>query len=317
MRALITGINGQDGIFLSKLLVSKGVSVLGIGTNPIPSPNLPKAVSYLQCDVRNTIFLRDICFDFLPDHIYNLAGISSVAQSFKEPQLTQEVNYLAVKNLLEIVELLGKSKEVKFYQSSSSEMFGESRLPIQNEESPLAPISPYAESKVLAHEACRQSRKNGLFVASGILYNHESIYRSTNFVSRRITSQVAKIATGEISSLIIGNLEAKRDWGFAGDYVDAIWLMMNQKRADEFVVATGKAHSVKELVDCALSEIYGSYTFEEIVKVDSELFRPKDISCLIGDSRKAQNELGWRATTTFEEMIKSMVRSDIEYLRKN
>jgi GDPmannose 4,6-dehydratase len=278
---------------------------------------LPDDVHYSRCDIRDVARVEKHCFDFLPDHFYNLAGISSVAQSFKDPDLAMEINYFAVQGLLEVIEGIATKKQIKFYQASSSEMFGDTNTDFQDERTPFAPVSPYAESKVMALEMCRKFRTKGLFVSSGILYNHESIYRPVDFVSRRITSQVAQIAEGRLRFLTLGNLEAQRDWGFAGDYVDAMWRMMNHQNADEFVIATGKVHSVRDLVECALLEIGAGSRFEELVKVDKDLFRPRDISCLVGNPQKAFDILGWKATTSFEEMIRTMVRADIEYLKAN
>jgi GDPmannose 4,6-dehydratase len=309
--ALITGVNGQDGILLSKLLIEKGYEVIGAGRQAFCSEHLHPRVRYQSVDVRDTNSLINILKTYRVDELYNLAGLSSVAFSYKEPELTFAINSTAVKNLLVAIADGGLFTHLRFYQASSSEMYGESARRNLCENDYFDPISPYAESKVEALAFCKEFQSRGFFVCSGILFNHESIYRPMKFVTRKVTSQVALLSRGELDHISIGNLDSVRDWGYAGDYVVAMWKMLQVQEAQEFVIATGVPHSVKDLISFALGEVGLEDQFESVVKVEKNLMRVKDVSGLTGDSGKAFELLNWSPTWTFEDTIRSMVRHDL------
>ena len=310
-RALITGINGQDGILLSDHLSKNGYEILGIGTQESKSSYLDPSVRYQKIDIRDIATFTSLVDAFTPDSIYNLASISSVARSFENPELTWEVNGYAVANILE--SLFGKAHHpnLKFFQASSSEMFGLAAVEPQDEEVVFHPVSPYAESKVFALESCRKYRKQSYFVASGIMYNHESIYRPKTFVTRKITSGVAAIKKGEQSTLQIGNMYAERDWGYAGDYVEAMALILHANEPDDFVISTGITHSVKDIVTIAFDEAGLGGRELEFLELDEGLLRPKEVNRLVGNSTKAYEKLGWKSQKTFEQLIREMVRYDL------
>lgn len=313
-RAYITGINGQDGIFLSKLLVGKGYEVAGCGSQYQPSTHLPVNVKYNQLDITRTFPLLDSVKSFNPTEIYNLASVSSVAHSFQKPVITRNVNFEAVINFLEKLEECGLLQQVKFFQASSSEMFGLAKVEPQDETVTFNPLSPYAHSKVDALEVCRRYRSQGVFISSGIMFNHESIYRPPNFVTRKITQGVAAIKQGKVKSLKIGNIHAERDWGYAGDFVEAMWAMLQVPVPDDFVVATGLSHSVKQLVSIAFDEV-GLYGKEfEYIELDPELLRPSEVNRLVGNPSKARRILGWESKKSFENLIREMVRYDLHNL---
>ena len=311
---LILGVNGQDGIMLSNILAAKDFFVFGVGKSAKPHPALNSKVRYRSIDIRDTKQL----LEFINKHeialVYNLAGISSVAYSFNNPSETFEVNTVAVKRLLE--GLKGNlQQDLRFYQASSSEMFGVTNTATQNESTDFNPVSPYAASKVQTHLLCRELRNQGAFVSAGILFNHESIYRPESFVTRKITSGLARVALGIQDKILLGNLTAERDWGFAGDYVDAMSLIMHHSRADEFVVATGKKHSIGDIVEVVIKSLGITKSSSEIVQLDMGLSRPQDVKCLVGNPSKSHIELGWRPRKSFEELISEMALHDF-YLQK-
>ncbi len=307
---LILGVNGQDGILLSNILASRDFFVFGIGKSAKPHPALNSKISYYSIDIRDTKDLLELINEGEITYIYNLAGISSVAYSFKNPSETFQVNTLAVKRLLEALEDK-LQKDVRFYQASSSEMFGITDTATQDESTAFNPVSPYAESKVETHLICREWRKQGAFVSAGILFNHESIYRPESFVTRKITSGLARVQLGIQDSISLGNLTAERDWGFAGDYVEAMSLMIHHSKADEFVVATGKKHSIGDIVEVVIESLGITKTSSEIVQLDPSLMRPQDVKCLVGNPSKSYIELGWSPKKSFKELISEMALHDL------
>jgi len=308
---LILGVNGQDGILLSNFLRSKGERLFGVGNQSNPSQHLPKEVKYYSYDIRNTEKITDLIKSQKINHVYNLASQSSVAQSFLEPETTFEINALAVRNLLMGIFHDEGNSNLRFFQASSSEMFGPTSTGMQSETTELNPKSPYAESKVEAHLLCNDFQSDGYKVYCGILFNHESIYRPTHFVTRKVTTAIARIKLGLQKELEIGNLEATRDWGSARDYVAAMHLILNSETPDDYVIATGKGHSVRDLISISLRHVDLEDSFEELVKVDTTLLRGGDVKKTIGDSRKIKNSLGWEATTSFSELIYEMIQHDL------
>jgi GDPmannose 4,6-dehydratase len=308
---LILGVNGQDGILLSNFLRTKGEQLFGVGNQSNPSQQLPKEVKYYSYDIRNTEKITDLIKSQKINHVYNLASQSSVAQSFLEPEITFEINALAVRNLLMGIFHDEGNSNLRLFQASSSEMFGPTSTGMQSEITELNPKSPYAESKVEAHLLCHDFRSHGYKVSCGILFNHESIYRPTHFVTRKVTTAIARIKLGLQKQLEIGNLEATRDWGSARDYVAAMHLILNSETPDDYVIATGKSHSVRDLISISLRHVDLEDSFEELVKVDTTLLRTGDIKKTIGDSRKLKNSLGWEATTSFSDLIYEMIQHDL------
>ena len=308
---LILGVNGQDGILLSQFLCSKGEQLIGVGNQSNPSQHLLKEVKYYSYDIRNTEKITDLIKSQRINHVYNLASQSSVAQSFLEPEITFEINALAVRNLLMGIFHDEGNSNLRFFQASSSEMFGPTSTGMQSETTELNPKSPYAESKVEAHLLCNDFQSDGYKVSCGILFNHESIYRPTHFVTRKVTTAIARIKLGLQKQLEIGNLEATRDWGSARDYVAAMHLILNSETPDDYVIATGKSHSVRDLISVSLRHVDLEDSFEELVKVDTTLLRTGDIKKTIGDSRKLKNSLGWEATTSFSDLIYEMIQHDL------
>ncbi len=319
--ALLLGISGQDGYFLAKLLLKNGYKVIGttrhIDTTSLELKSLDqKNLSIIYADIRDTEGILNLITLKKPDEVYNLTGVSSVAYSFEHNEETLEANAYAVIRLFESLAQMGLHK-IKFYQASSSEMFGKTTITPQSETTPLNPVSPYGVSKALAHHAANRFRKNeGLFIASGILYNHESPLRPTTFVTRKITNGAAKIKLGLSSELVLGNLDARRDWGFAGDYVEAMWKMLQAETPDDFVVATGETHSVLDFVTTAFNFAGLSGQEDKYVKTDSHLLRPTDIHQLMGDPSKTSKVLDWHRSVDFESLVKEMVASDFELLCK-
>ena len=308
---LILGINGQDGILLSNFLRAKGKRLFGVGNQSNPSQHLPGEVKYYSYDIRNTEKITDLIKSQKIDHVYNLASQSSVAQSFLEPEKTHEINALAVRNLLTSIFHDEGNSDLRFFQASSSEMFGPTSTGMQSETTELNPKSPYAESKVEAHLLCNDFQSDGYKVYCGILFNHESIYRPTHFVTRKVTTAIARIKLGLQKELEIGNLEATRDWGSARDYVAAMHLILNSETPDDYVIATGKSHSVRDLISVSLRHVDLEDSFEELVKVDTTLLRSGDIKMTIGDASKIKNALGWEATTSFSDLIYEMIQHDL------
>lgn len=317
-RALIFGITGQDGAYLAKFLVDKGYKVFG-GYRRASTRNfwrlhyidVKKDIELLPIDLLDQTSILQAIQKTEPDEIYNLAAQSYVGASFDEAIATGEITGLGVTRILDSIHLL--NPQIKFYQASTSEMYGNAPAP-QNELTPFAPASPYAAAKLYAHWVTKNYREGyHLFTASGILFNHESPIRGIEFVSKKISDGVARIKLGLIDKLHLGNLEAKRDWGFAGDYVEAMWLMLQHHTPDDFVVATGISHSVREFCQQAFAQ--AGLDYEKYVVSDPRLFRPVDINHLQGDSSKAQKILGWQPKTSFTDLVRMMVENDMEKYR--
>lgn len=321
-RALITGVLGQDGRYLAEYLHLLNYEIHGI-TKSLNSrafldlqSKVPNVVIH-QLDISNTDRVAELVRLIEPDEIYNLAGFSSVQKSWKFPEQAKLINEVAFSGILDCVKEIShkeKSKEIKIYQASSSELFGLSKISPQNEDTPYNPSSPYGFSKLAAHEAALEARiEHGLFVSTGILYNHESPYRSQEFVSRKISMAVARISRGEDVSLKLGDIQGRRDWGFAGDYVIAMWKMLQLEVPETFVISTGVSTSVRDLIDIAFHHI-GVEDWSRHVVHDSLENRPIDPVNLVGDSSKAKLTLGWNAQTPIEEVMRVMVDADIKLL---
>jgi GDPmannose 4,6-dehydratase len=316
-RAVITGITGQDGSYLADLLVEKGYEVVGI-VRRSSAPNLWRLEHLLDrielrpADLLDQLSLIRLIEDVRPHELYNLAAMSFVPASWDQPLLTGEFNSLGVTRVLEAIRQVDPS--IRLYQASSSEMFGKVREVPQNELTPFHPRSPYGVSKVYGHYITVNYRESyGLFACSGILFNHESPRRGHEFVTRKVTDGVARIKLGLADSLTLGNLDACRDWGFAGDYVRAMWLMLQQERPDDYVVASGVAHSVRDLVEAAFG--YVDLDWRKYVKTDPTLFRPAEVDHLIGDATKARTTLGWQPTVDFRGLVAMMTDADLARLR--
>jgi GDPmannose 4,6-dehydratase len=316
--ALITGITGQDGSYLAEFLLNKGYRVFGL-VRRSSSPNLARIahiinqITLLEGDLTDHSSLGIAIQTVQPDEVYNLAAQSFVATSWNQPTLTGDVTGLGSVRLLEAVRSM--CKDAKVYQASSSEMFGASEESPQNEETRFHPRSPYACAKVYAHHMAINYRESyGMFVYNGILFNHESPRRGIEFVTRKITDSVARIYYGLAKELKLGNIDAKRDWGYAGDYVKAMWLMLQQEKPDDFVIATGVAHSVREFAELAFKE--AGLNWEDYVVIDKRFQRPADVACLCGDASKAQLVLGWKPEVTFEQLVSMMVKADLEKIRE-
>ena len=322
-RALITGITGQDGRHLAEFLHGKGYEVFGL----VKGQNNPKAesirdefpfVQLVPGDLADFSSLVSALEMSQPDEVYNLGAISFVAMSFNQAELTGNITGLGVLRILEAIRLVGGARKnpIRFYQASSSEMFGKVRETPQTEMTPFHPRSPYGVAKVFAHDITVNYRESyGMFACSGILFNHEGPRRGLEFVTRKITNSVARIKLGLQSELVLGNLEAKRDWGFAGDYVEAMWMMLQQPTPDDFVVATGKAHSIEQLLDVAFNAAdLGDW--RQFVRQDQRFFRPAEVDLLIGDATKAKTKLGWQPKVDFTTLIQMMVANDLDYESK-
>jgi GDPmannose 4,6-dehydratase len=318
-RAFITGITGQDGQHLAEFLHAKGYEVFGMvkGQNnprmvnmrdefpyvePVPGdladlPSLVKALEYSQ-----------------PDEVYNLGAISFVALSFNQAELTANITGLGVLRMLEAIRMVGgaKNNTIRFYQASSSEMFGKVRETPQTERTPFHPRSPYGCAKVFGHDIVVNYRESyDMFACSGILFNHEGPRRGLEFVTRKVTNSVARIKLGLQQEIVLGNLDSKRDWGYAGDYVKAMWLMLQQDQPDDYVVATGKAYSIEDLVQLAFAEV-GIDDWQRYVRQDQKFFRPAEVDLLIGDPTKSREKLGWEPQVQFPELVKMMVANDLK-----
>lgn len=311
--ALITGISGQDGSYLSELLLDKGYKVCGVVRRSSVDKferiaHLMDKVTLLQADLLDPFSLISAIEEAQPDEVYNLAAQSFVPTSWKQPALTSEFTAIGVTKVLEAIRIV--NPKIKFYQASSSEMFGRVKEVPQTEETPFYPRSPYGVAKVYGHYITVNYRESyDLYAVSGILFNHESPRRGLEFVTRKITDAVARIKLGKARELALGNLEAKRDWGFAGDYVDAMWRMLQQTEPDDYVIATGETHTVRRLCEVAFSHV--GLNYEDFVIVDPRFIRPAEVDLLIGDYSKAKAKLGWKPKVTFEEMIAMMVDADI------
>ena len=322
-RALVTGITGQDGLYLSELLLSKGYEVYGL----IRGQNNPKAdlvrdvvpdVRLLTGDITDLASLIRALSVAQPDEVYNLGAVSFVAYSWENARLTSDVTGLGVLNVLEATRLHAGPdlSKIRFYQASSSEMFGKVQDVPQRESTLLWPRSPYGVAKVYGHYMTINYRESyGMHASSGILFNHESPRRGPEFVTRKITQAVARISLGLQESVSLGNLDAKRDWGFAGDYVEAMWLMLQQEEADDYVVATGETHSIREFLEIAFAHV-GIEDWQPKVTQDPRFLRPAEVDLLIGDPTKAREQLGWQPKVGFEDLVRMMVDSDLAEQRK-
>jgi GDPmannose 4,6-dehydratase len=313
-RALITGITGQDGSYLAELLLDQGYEVVGV-VRRASAPNLWRIDHLLDRiklhpgDLLDQLSLIRVLTDVKPTEVYNLAAMSFVPASWDQPMLTGEFNAQGVTRMLEAVRHVDPS--MRLYQASSSEMYGKVREVPQTELTPFYPRSPYGVSKVFAHYITVNYRESyNLFAVSGILFNHESPRRGLEFVTRKVTDGVARIKLGLTDALKLGNLDAKRDWGFSGDYVYAMWLMLQQKSPDDYVIATGVSHSVGELVEVAFA--HAGLDWKKYVGVDPAFLRPAEVDLLIGDASKARAQLGWVPKVSFEGLIKMMVDADVE-----
>lgn len=318
-RALITGVTGQDGQHLAQLLHDKGYEVYGV----VKGQNNPKLemmrdefpfVEIVPGDLADLPSLVKALDVARPDEVYNLAAISFVALSWNQAELTSNLTGTGVLRMLEAVRMVGgaENNPIRFYQASSSEMFGKVREIPQSERTPFHPRSPYGCAKVFGHHITVNYRESyGLYACSGILFNHEGPRRGVEFVTRKVTNAAARIKLGLQDELVMGNLDAKRDWGYAGDYVKAMWLMLQQSEPDDYVIATGETHTIEELVQLAFAEV-GIDDWKKYVRQDPKFFRPAEVDLLIGDASKAREKLGWQPEVTFPELVKMMVAHDLK-----
>ena len=316
-RALITGITGQDGSYLAELLLSKGYEVHGMVRRSSEEKferiqHLHGKIQLHQGDLLDQFSLAALLNQVNPDEVYNLAAQSFVPTSWNQPVLTGEFTALGVTKMLEAIR--HTRPQVRFYQASSSEMFGKVLEVPQTEETPFYPRSPYGVAKAYGHHITVNYRESfGLFAVSGILFNHESPRRGLEFVTRKVTYNVARIKLGLQEKLPMGNLDAKRDWGFAGDYVDAMWRMLQQPEPDDYVVATNETHTVRELVEIAFGRV--GLDYQKYVHIDPAFVRPAEVDLLIGDYAKAKTKLGWEPTVRFKQLVEMMVDADLERLK--
>lgn len=320
-RALIFGVTGQDGAYLASFLLEKNYTVFGTSRNFLPSQltglkrmRIQSKIHKINADLAYPNSIGKAIKESNPDEIYNLAGDSSVADPYKNPILTTKVNALGVVQILE--QIRKNHPATKFFQASSSEMYSPQKGKI-TEDTPFDPSTPYAISKVFSHNMVMQYRKNfDVFACCGILFNHESPLRTTDFVTRKITNSLARIKLKKIKEFTLGNIETRRDWGFAGDYVRAMWLMLQNKDPDDFIIASGESHSIKELLDIA-SRSCGLDNWKRYVKIDNSLKRKNDYLEKIGNPNKAKRILGWKPTMTFPKLINLMVQYDLQQFNKN
>ncbi|MDA1183473.1 MAG: GDP-mannose 4,6-dehydratase [Acidobacteria bacterium] len=318
-RAIITGITGQDGSYLAELLLSKGYEVTGVvrrlsAANFWRIEHLLDRITLRPADLLDQLSLIRVVQDVRPHEVYNLAAMSFVPASWDQPLLTGEFNAQGVTRVLEAVRHV--DTDIRIYQASSSEMYGRVREVPQTEMTPFYPRSPYGVSKVFGHYITVNYRESyGMFASSGILFNHESPRRGLEFVTRKVTDGVARIKLGLASHLGLGNLDACRDWGFAGDYVRAMWLMLQQDTADDYVIATGVSHSVRELVEAAFG--HAGLDWQKFVQVDPAFLRPAEVDHLIGDASRAREVLGWEPQVNFEQLVAMMVDADVARLSKS
>jgi GDPmannose 4,6-dehydratase len=343
--AIITGITGQDGSYLAELLLEKGYMVYGIvrrsssfNTGRIEHlhqgingdhPNL----KLVYADLSDASSLNKLISDVKPDEVYNLAAQSHVRISFDIPEYTGDVTGLGAVRILEAIKLAGLASKTKFYQASTSELFGKAEETPQNENTPFHPRSPYGVAKLYAHWITKNYRESyNMFASTGILFNHESPRRGENFVTKKITQSVARISLGLQKDMSLGNLDAKRDWGFAKDYVECMWRILQQDKSDDYVIATGETHTVREFLEESFNavgikiksngkkgvdeEYLNEKTGEVVVKINPRFFRPAEVDLLLGDPTKAKNELGWKIKTTFKDLIKIMIEADLKELKK-
>ena len=315
--ALVTGVTGQDGHHLTRLLMSKGYQVFGIVNGQSNhraesfSGLFPK-VNLLRGDLTDFSSLIQIINKVKPNEIYNLGAISHVGLSFNQPELTANVTGLGTLRLLEAVRKAGLEDKIKFYQASSSEMFGKVRTTPQNELTPFHPRSPYGVAKTFAHYTCVNYRESyNMHVSCGILFNHEGEFRGHEFVTRKITSNVAKIKLGKIKHFSLGSLSPKRDWGYAGEYVEAMWRMTQQDLPDDYVISTGETHTVQDFLETALEVAELDIDIEKYVNFDRDMKRPAEVDLLVGDSSKAKEKLQWEAHVKFKELVTLMIENDL------
>ncbi len=318
MRVLITGITGQDGSYLADFLLSKGYEVYGMVRRSSVEKldrieHIREKIKFVQADLLDQLSIISAVKESNPDEIYNLGAMSFVPTSWKQPVLTGEFTALGVTRMLEAVRHL--NKDIKFYQASSSEMFGKVREVPQNENTPFYPRSPYGVAKAYGHYMTVNYRESyDMFACSGILFNHESPRRGLEFVTKKVTNGAAKIKLGLAKDLYMGNLDSRRDWGYAEDYVRAMWLMLQQESPEDYVVSTGHSHSVKQWVEAAFSCL--GLDWEKYVKIDERFIRPAEVDLLVGDSSKAREKLKWEPSVNFEQLVKIMVEYDYNQLKK-
>jgi GDPmannose 4,6-dehydratase len=334
-KALITGITGQDGAYLSKFLLDKGYQVYGtyrrtseMNMDKLKFMGVDEKISYVPVELLEFTNIFRALEQIQPDEIYNLGAQSFVYSSFEEPVFTADVTGLGPLRILECIRAV--NPKIKFYQASSSEMFGKAQTVPQNEKTPFYPRSPYAIAKLFGHWATVNYRESyGLFACSGILFNHESPLRGLEFVTKKVTHSVARIKKGLQNEIRLGNLDARRDWGYAKEYVEAMWMMLQQDKPDDYVIATGEPHSIRDFVEAAFAEIdirivwkgkgqeekgIDAVSGKILVVVDQEFFRPADVDFLKGDSTKAREKLGWYPKTTFKDLVKIMMDHELKYL---
>lgn len=319
-KALITGITGQDGAYLAKLLLEKGYKVYGFVARRstdsswrLKHLNIEDKVTLLDGDLMDMGSMIRALSEVNPNEVYNLAAQSFVGSSFNQPLLTGETTGLGVTRWLEAIRIV--DKDIRFYQASTSEMFGGMvDKPLQDENTPFHPRSPYGVAKLYGHWMTVNYRESyNMYVCSGILFNHESPLRGIEFVTRKVTDAVAKIKLGKQKELRLGNIDAKRDWGFAGDYVEAMWLMLQQENADDFVIATGITTTVRDM--CKIAFDYVGLNYEDYVVIDSKFYRPAEVEILLGNPAKAKDKLGWEPKTTLKDLIEMMVEADLERIK--
>ena len=309
-RAFVTGISGQDGTYLAERLIADGTEVHGlVFTADSPSPYVPDDAVLHEGDLTDLDATRALLLDLAPDEVYNLAALSSVARSWEEPEAAARINSAGALGLLDAVATMS-ARDVRFVQASSAEIFGEPDRSPQDESTPVAPVNPYGAAKAEVHAAVGVRRHAGLHATSLILYNHESPRRPARFVTRKITSTVAAIARGDADELVLGNLDARRDWGWAPDFVDAMIRAARADAPDDYVIATGESHSVRDFVAAAFARA-GVTDWESLVSTDPAFVRPVDATELVGDASKAHRRLGWSPTVTFEEIVGRMVDADL------
>jgi len=318
-RALVTGITGQDGRYMAQMLVAKGYDVFGMvrgQANPkirMIQEETPE-LELVEGDLQDLSSLISAVEQVQPDEVYNLGAISFVALSFRQAELTADITGLGVLRMLEAVRIVGGADEnaIRFYQASSSEMFGKVRETPQTERTPFHPRSPYGAAKVFGHYITVNYRESyGLYACSGICFNHESPRRGMEFVTRKISNGVARIKLGLQDKIVLGNLDASRDWGYAGDFCEAMWLMLQQDEADDYVIATGESHTIGELLTLAFAAA-GIDDWTHLVESDPRFTRPAEVDILTGDATKARDRLGWKPKVDFPELVRMMVESDIE-----
>jgi GDPmannose 4,6-dehydratase len=316
--AIITGVTGQDGSYLADFLLSKGYQVIGMVRRSSTVTfgriqHIQDDMEIIQGDLHDQSSLVSLIEEHRPDEVYNLAAQSFVPTSWKQPVLTGEVTALGVTRLLEAIRLV--KPDTRFYQASSSEMFGKVREVPQSELTPFYPRSPYGVAKVYGHWITVNYRESyDLYACSGILFNHESPRRGLEFVTRKITHGVARIKLGLADELRLGNLEARRDWGYAGDYVEAMWMMLQQDIPDDYVVCTGKTHSVREFCEAAFGHV--GLNYEDYVVQDERFYRPAEVDLLVGDPKRAYEQMGWQPKVSFERLVEMMVDADLQLLGK-